>query len=689
MDKLKMHSPDLSQDNIAKLRELFPGCVTEARDEATGKPRLAVDFDQLRQELSDHIVEGPQERYRLDWPGKREALALANAPIAKTLRPCREESMNFDETKNIFIEGNNLEVLKLIQENYLGKVKMIYIDPPYNTGKDFIYSDKFKQESRDYDYQSGIRDGSGNLLFDVGKWHQNSDNYGRFHTNWLNMIYPLLRLSRNILHPEGVIFISIGDHENHNLRKICDEIYGEDNFCAQFVWNTEGNTDNQYKIKVNHEYILAYYSNIGNSDNAIGRVVDPNTPDGSNLLKGYADNNINKNNPENPPSVIELPIGFPSIEEKFTYKAKILDDEFFEVSKNEKFISDKLKHKYGIESKSGLPVKMDDMIVENYKLVKPCRVYVGMANRNKLEEFINNGCREIYDDGSPLKFYLNSNAAIRYRKENDAPRNILSVLRNLGTTEKTKTYLRKFGIHYNYPKPLGLMQYLVQIGCPNNGLVLDFFAGSGSTGEAILDANMNDGLSRQFILVQIPEPLDATKKEQKAAYDFCQENWLEPTLAEISKERLRRTGSSKLSIGNSSKIDVGFRVLKVDSSNMKDVYYRPDGLNQSDLLDMVDNVKPDRTAEDLLFQVLVDWGVDLTLPIRRETLQGKEVFFVDENALLACFDTGITEELVKELARFEPLRAVFRDSGFVSDAVKINVEQIFRLLSPATSVKAI
>lgn len=685
MDKLKMHTPDLTQDNIARIRELFPGCVTEAKA-AGGNLKLVVDFDQLQQELSGSIVEGPQERYHLNWPGKREALLMTNAPIAKTLRPADKESVDFVTTKNIFIEGDNLDSLKLLQEVYLGKVKMIYIDPPYNTGGDFIYADDFSESTEQFLARSNQKDEEGNKLV------ANTESNGRFHSDWLSMIYPRVKLARNLLADDGVIFISIGDNEVHNLRRICDEIFGEKNFCAQFIWNTEGNTDNQYEIKVNHEYIIAYYKDIEFSSTAIGCVVDPNTREDSNLWKGYADNNINKNSPENPPSIIELPAGFPSSEKDLFYPAKSVDEEFFRVVEKDKFISDSVKSTYGIESKSGLPVKLDDMDVKDYRLTKPCRIFVGMANKNKLLEFISNDCRPILDDGNPLEFYINSNAAVRYRKQNDKPRNILSVLRNLGTTEKTKNYLRKMGIFYDYPKPVGLIEYLVKIGCENDGLIIDFFAGSGTTAEAVMSCN-KDGKRRRFILVQAPEQLDPAKKEQKSAYDFCVAQGVKPNLAEISKERIRRVGLQiRESASNGKEIgDVGFRVLKVASSNMQEVYYAPDELDKKQIDLLVDNVKPDRTPEDLLFQVMLDWGVDLALPLVRQTIQGKEVFFVDGNALVACFDahSGIDEGFVKGLAKHQPLRVVFRDAGFKDSAVKINVEQIFKSLSPSTEVKCI
>ncbi len=685
MEKLKLHSPDLTQVNIEKLAQLFPNCVTEARN-VEGRVSRSIDFDVLRQVLSGSIVEGNQERYQINWPGKREALLTANAPIAKTLRPCREESLDFDTTQNLFIEGDNLDALKLLQETYLNKVKMIYIDPPYNTGSDFIYDDDFAEDGSEYLERSNQLDATGNRML------ANTEANGRFHSDWLSMIYPRIKLARNLLKDDGVIFISIGDKEVSNLKKICDEIFGDKNFCAQFVWNTEGNTDNQYEIKVNHEYILAYYKNIEFSSVAIGRVIDPNTREDSNLWKGYADNNINKNSPENPPSIVELPAGFPSSERNLFYSAKQLDKSFFETTEKDKFISDSIKEKYGLESKSGLPVKLDDMEVEEYRLTKPCRIFVGMANKNKLLEFISNGCNEILDEGMPLNFYINANAAVRYRKKNDSPRNILSVLRNLGTTEKTKNYLRRMGIYYDYPKPVGLIEYLIKIGCESDGLIVDFFAGSATTAEAVMSCN-KDGKQRRYILVQVSETLDPSKKEQKAAYDFCLSQSVPPNLAEISKERIRRAGkqlqSDQAGELDFNQLDVGFRALKVDGSNMAEVFYKPDEVKQNQLFEQVNNIREDRTSEDLLFQVLLDWGVDLALPIAKETIDGKTVYFVDGDALAACFEEGVSEEFVKLLAKREPLRVVFRDAGFASDSVKINVEQIFKLMSPATDIKTI
>lgn len=668
MEKLKCHTPDFTAENIQKLAALFPNCVVEAKD-ANGKLTKAVDFDQLRQELSTSVVEGPRERYHLDWPGKREALLAANAPIAKAFRPRRGESLDFDTTRNIFIEGDNLDALKLLQETYLNKVKMIYIDPPYNTGKDFLYDDDFRQNTATYLKRSNQDDEFGNRMV------ANTEANGRFHSDWLSMMYPRLKLARNLLRNDGVIFISIDDHEVENVRKMCGEIFGEKNFCAQFVWNTEGNTDNQYHVKVNHEYIVAYYKDIAYADDAIGHVIDPNTPKESNLWKGIADNNVNKNHPANPPAILELPKGFPSSEAKLFYPKKNIDDAFLSEAKQLGFISDDLKARYSIEHKSGLPVKLDDMVIEDHKLVTPCRIFVGMANRSKLEAFIKNNCQPIDDDGTPLKFYINVNAGVRYSRENDKPRNILSVLRGLGTTEKTKTYLKQMGIAYDYPKPVGLIEYLIKIGCEGDGLVLDFFAGSGTTAEAVTNLNGAGSGKRSFICIQLPEN-DSSATSQNS-------------LVKITKKRLVAVHDKMRETNPLFGGDLGFRVFRIDTSNMKDVYYAPDAVKQSDLVAHADNIKEDRTPEDLLFQVLVDWGVDLALPIAKETIAGNAVFFVDGNALAACFDAAISEELVKELAKRKPLRAVFRDSSYASDSVKINVEQIFKLLSPATEIKSL
>lgn len=621
MEKLKMHSPDLTQENIAKIRELLPGCVTEAADE-NGTVRLTVDFDQLRQELSDHIVEGPQERYRLDWPGKREALVLANAPIAKALLPRREESVDFDRTRNLFVEGDNLDALKLLQETYLGKVKIIYIDPPYNTGNDFIYDDDFSEGTSDYLVRSNQVDPTG------GRLVANNESNGRFHSDWMSMMYPRLRLAKNLLRDDGAIFISIDDEEVHNLRKLCDEVFGSDNFIAQFVWRARQFTDTRAKTNVStdHEYIVAYARNVGFSLRGVGR-------DESKFA-----------NPDNDP--------------RGDWMSRSI---------------------LGLATRDQRPNLHYDIVEPGSGRVFPPNPSTGWRySKEKMAELISDG-RILFpkkDNGRPREKKFRS----EMRSDFIAFRSIID---DVHTADGTQEIRSLFGSDiFPFPKPVDLLARLVEQVTSDDDIVLDFFVGSATLAQSVVQVNAADGGNRSFILVQLPETCAEQSEAYKAGFR---------TIADIAKERIRRAGIKVLEgecHPNWSK-DVGFRVLKIDTSNMQDVYYRPDEVDQKGLLDAVDNIKPDRTPEDLLFQVLVDWGVDLTLPISCETVQGKTVFFVDGNALVACFDTGITEELVKALAKREPLRVVFRDNGFVSDAVKINVEQIFRQLSPTTEVKSI
>ncbi|NDW45362.1 site-specific DNA-methyltransferase [Ruegeria sp. PrR005] len=621
MDKLKMHSPDLSQDNIAKIRDLFPGCVTEAQDEATGAVRLAVDFDQLRQELSDHIVEGPQERYRLDWPGKREALVLANAPIAKTLRPCREESVDFDSSDNLYIEGDNLEALKVLQESFLGEVKLIYIDPPYNTGRDFIYDDDFSQDAKDYLGASGQTDDEGKRLV------ANTEANGRFHSDWLSMLYPRLHLAKNLLADDGVVFISIDDNEVDNLRKLGNAVFGEANFVATIVWQKVYAPKNSAKwFSEDHDFILVFAKN---KESWFPNQL-PRTDEMEARYKNLDDD------PRGPWKAADMTA-------RNAYDAGV----YPVVSPSGRKIDGPPTGRYWAISE------------ENFKkLDADNRIWWGKDGSNvpAVKKFLS----EVSSGKTPQTLWFYGDVG----HTQDAKKTLLKYVQ----FENTENVL-------NSVKPVELLQRIVQLATTPNkrDIVMDFFSGSAPTAHAVLAQNRVDGGNRRFIGVQIAEPLRIPETKMKTIFD-------------MGRMRLVNVVNELKAEGEDVK---GFRVLKVDTSNMKDVYYRPDELKQSDLLDMVDNVKEGRTAEDLLFQVLVDWGVDLTLPIRRETVQGKTVFFVDDNALIACFDRGITEDLVKELAGHEPLRVVFRDNGFVSDAVKINVTQIFRQLSPSTEVKAI
>lgn len=658
MDKLKMHSPDLTQDNIARIREVFPECVTETRDE-NGTLKLAVDFDQLRQELSDAIVEGPQERYRLDWPGKREALLTANAPIAKTLRPCREESVDFDTTKNLFIEGDNLEALKLLQETYLGKVKMIYIDPPYNTGNDFVYEDDFAESTEEFLQRSNQKDEEGNRLV------VNSDSNGRFHSDWISMMYSRLKLARNVLSDEGAVFVSIDDGEQANLRKIGDEIFGEKNFITQLVWEKKkkgtflSNTITNVK-----EYVVVFAKNKAQFPGLIGEI-------------NHAQETYPCINASNKREVRAIP---PGIQSKYKKKNYMLP-------------------KGSTISASTMDLTLiSDLVIKDGVLAAELKIEGNWRYRQELmAEYARNGELYITQDlylrrivNEPRQKTL-KDLLPRVGEEEDASHRSID-FNNLfvdgwGSNEDGEEELREIlegKAIMDFPKPRKLIEKLCVSIRDRDAIVCDFFAGSATTAHAVMHLNAADGGTRNYIMVQLPELCDQESEAFKAGYK---------TIAEIGKERIRRAGK-KILEGECHKDwnkDVGFRVLKIDTSNLADVYYAPDAVEQQELQLQTDNIKPGRTHEDLLFQVLLDWGVDLTLPIRKDAVQGKDVFFVSEDPcdLIACFEDGISEELVKQLAQYKPLRVVFRDSGFESDAVKINVDQIFKQLSPGTEVRSI
>ncbi|HBM2878336.1 TPA: site-specific DNA-methyltransferase [Klebsiella oxytoca] len=664
MEKIIGTSPeakslDITTQNIEQLKQLFPEVFSEGK----------IDFDVLKAVLGEEIDDS-DERYNFTWNGKTKARQLSQIPSTGTLRPCKEDSVNWDTTENLFIEGDNLEVLKLLQKSYHRKVKMIYIDPPYNTGKDFVYKDNFHDNIQNYLEQTGQIDSNGNKL------STNSDTSGRYHSDWLNMIYPRLKLARNLLRDDGVIFISIGDDEQSNLKKVCDDIFGEANLLGQFIWNTQGNTDNQYNVKVNHEYVIAYYKNINHSDAAIGHVIDPNTPEESNLWKGFADNNINKNNPANPPSIIELPAGFPSSESSLFYKKKDVDNEFFEIAYRDKYISDKLKKDYNLEAKSGLPVKLDDMVVENGVLVKPCRIFVGVANKNKLLEFIRNGMTEIPDEnGEMISFYINVNAGVRYKKQREKARNILSVLRGFGTTEKNKTMLKKQGVYFDYPKPYQLIEYLLQIGCENeDGLVLDFFAGSSTTAHSLMRFNATDGGRRKFILVQLPEPVDPKSEAAKNGFKM---------ISEVSKLRIKQAPKLIAEEITPKDYDAGFKVLKLDSTNIRTWDADFDNLEQV-LQQAIKSIKEGRSSEDILYEIFLKYGYELTTPVETENVNGKTVYVVGAGALIVCLDDEITTETIEGIANLkaelapETTQIVFKDEGFADDCVKTNAIQILK-----------
>jgi adenine-specific DNA-methyltransferase len=667
MDKLKMHSPDLSQDNISKIRALFPNCVTEVKGQGkdgSANLKLAIDFDQLKQELSDSIVEGPQERYHLNWPGKREALLTANSPIAKTLRPCREESVNFDKTENLFIEGDNLEALKLLQETYLGKVKMIYIDPPYNTGNDFIYKDDFSESSDSFLVKSNQTDELMNQLT------ANQESNGRFHSDWLSMIYPRIKLAYNLLCDDGYIVVSIDDAEISNIIALMDEIFGKENQIAVLVWDKNRKNDAKF-FSVGHEYMLVYSKNKSLlKDN---KVVLREPKQGIDEAREFFSKLMTKHNKELEPVQQEWRKYFNQLPKDHPHK-KI--GRFSKVSTNGPFRDD------GNISWPGGSGPKYEVIHPITK--KPCKVPDGGWRYSKPERF----WQEV--DAGKVVFGEDEKTLPRqcrylFESEGQVMTSVHFSYAQTSAMEFEKLMGAKvFENPKNYKDISRLVKYL---NVKENEVVLDFFGGSGTTADAVLDANASDDKNRKFIIIQIPEKTPENSVARKNGFD---------TISDLSKERIRKSAKKLTeSSPNSSFVDIGFRVLKIDTSNMADVFYRPDQINQTDMFAQVENIKEDRTDEDLLFQVLLDWGVGLTLPISKQQLSSKDVFFVnaDENGegadLIACFGQDISNKLIKTLAEKQPLRVVFRDDGFANDSVKINVEQIFKQISPMTDVKSI
>ncbi|MCF6390659.1 site-specific DNA-methyltransferase [Mycobacterium sp. MBM] len=618
-----MTSPDLTEVNIEKLAELFPNVITETLD-ADGDPKKAVDFDLLRQELSDHVVEGPQERYRLDWPGKREAAFAANAPIAKTLRPIREESVDFDTTKNLFIEGDNLEALKLLQESYLGKVKLIYIDPPYNTGGDFIYDDDFAESATDYLARSGQANGEGAKLV------ANTEANGRFHSDWLSMMYPRLKLARNLLKDDGVIFISIDDNEVDSLRKLCAEVFGGHNFVAQIIWQKVFSPKNSAKwFSEDHDYILVFARN-----------KDSWVP---NQLPRTAAMDARYQNPDNDP---RGPWASSDLAARNRYDAGLYPIK----TPTGRVISGPPRGSYWRFSQERFE-----------ELARDGRIWWGNTpdSMPRLKRYL----AEVSGGRTPQTFWPYSEVG----HTQDAKRALLRYV----PFEHTENVL-------NSVKPVELIQRVLQLATDPAGddIVLDFFSGSGTTAHAVLKQNAEDGGHRRFISVQVHEKLPKP----------------EPTFDSIlgmSLTRIKNVAQELREQLGATDSDLGYRRLTIDTTNMADVLRTPDETGQQALSQLENSVKPGRSGEDLLFQVLLDWGLELTMPVTVEQLQGHEVFTVDDDALIACFESGMTPDLVRAIAKREPLRAVFRDSGFASDDARINAEQIFREISPATEVKAI
>lgn len=644
MEKLAQESVNLAEKNIDRIAALFPSAITESKD-ADGKLKRVVNFDQLKQLLSEEVVDG-DECYEFTWVGKKQSIIEGNRPIRKTLRPCKAESKDWDTTENLYIEGDNLDVLKLLQNSYLNKVKMIYIDPPYNTGNDFIYRDNFKVSKDDYEEESGLFDEEANRLF------KNSETNGRYHSDWCSMMYPRLQLARNLLTDDGVIFISIDDNEVHNLRKICDEVFGEENFVANLIWtNKEGGGSSDSKMfRLKHEYILCYSRNIDNIE------------------------------------ITGTPVG-----NEDRYK---LVDEYLEI--RGKYYLQKLgmgsiqyseSLDYPIEAPDGTRITP----IDNNKGRKACWRW----SKSKYEWGLVNGYIVIQKDRDDIwtvysKQYLNCDNEGNIITRTQRP---MGVIDEFSSTQASKLlYNMGLGDHFNYSKPIELIKYLIKR-LPDNDIILDFFSGSATTAHAVMQLNAEDGGNRKFIMVQLPEETDPNSEAYMAGYK---------NICEIGKERIRRAGKKiEEELNAKSKesglfkdeerktLDTGFRVLKMDSTNMKDVYYSPSDYNQQMLLELESNIKEDRSDIDLLYGVLLDWGVPLSLPHITEKIGGKDVHFVNDTDLVACFEEHVPEEVIRAIARRKPLRVVFRDSSFRNSPDKINVTEIFKTLSPETTIKVI
>ena len=610
MDKLRMQSSNGVEDNITKIAQLFPDCVTETVDERSGQPKHLIDFEKLKQNLSDSVISERAERYQFTWPDKSKAILLANSPVNATLRPCREDSVDFDNTQNLYIEGDNLDVLKCLKETYLHKVKMIYIDPPYNTGNDFVYEDDFAQSSEEYLANSGQFDEQGNRMF------TNAESNGRFHTDWLNMIYPRLKVARDLLTDDGAIFISIGDDEGDNLQKVCDEIFGEKNFIADICHKHRASVSNDRIISENHNHLLFYCKKVAtlfSKHKLIGE--DP-------VLEGF---NLEDERGKYKLTPVDGPGGAKKGNPHY---------EFLGVTGYWRYSKETMQAKYD----QGLIVRTTNGLQQKYYLEQ------AKLSRRTVTTW--------WDDN-----FLTSSATkqlidLMGTKTFDNPKNVNLLLRCL-------KMITKFD---------------------KDSLILDFFSGSATTAHAVMQLNSEDGGNRKFIMVQLPEKTDEKSEAFKAGYK---------NICEIGKERIRRAGKKikEESPLTTQDLDTGFRVLKLDSTNMQDIYYSPKDISQADLFSQVDNVKPDRTGEDLLFQVMLELGATLDSKIETTTVAGKTIYNVVEGYLVACFDPDVTDEVVKAIAQMQPAYAVLRDTSMKDDSTATNFEQIFKTYSPDTVTK--
>lgn len=661
-DTLDMHTPNLVDDNVKKIMALFPNCITESEDE-NGKLKKAVDFDLLRQELSQSLVEGGQERYRLDWPGKRQAILEANSPIAKTLRPARDESVNFDTTENLFIEGDNLEALKLLQESYLGQVKMIYIDPPYNTGNDFIYKDDFSEDTVDFLKRSEQIDEEGNRLVD--NFQRNSENNGRFHSDWLTMMYSRLKLARNLLRDDGVIFISIDDNEASQLKNICDEVFGSNNFIAQYIHKNNSIKNQAKLVSVSTEYIYGYAKNKSELQVHEWRIKKKGVEDISALFTKLNKSGLNLDE-------IEIEIKDMYKRPKYSHLSRWNKVDKHGVFKDSDLSREGGPRNYTIRN----PVTGDDCVIPSRGWGKS----ESELKRLQEEDLIWYG-----DPTTPpgMKDYIGKDDIV-------VPDNFFYFDNSVDTRWIKDAF--EYLVFQN-PKPLEMIKTIISMVYSEDGdIIMDFFSGSSTTAHATLQSNIEDNIDRKFIMVQIPEVLNPKDKNHKDGFEFCKKHSFEPKISEISKERIRRAGK-KIVEDNQDKegienLDIGFRVLKIDSTNMKEVYYTPDEYSQAELDNLESHIKEDRTGEDLLFQVMLDWGVPLSLPIEVKQIQGSSVYYVGIDSLVACFDT-LTTDLVDEVAKEKPLKFVSSELAIAHDQDKTNIKARFAQLSPDTQVKFI
>lgn len=636
-----MMSRDVVGGNVQKIAALFPQCVTERLDNE-GKPELAIDFDKLRAELSNEVLDEGEERYQFTWPDKRAASRLANTPTTQTLRPCREESVDFDTTQNLYIEGDNLDVLKVLRETYLGKVKMIYIDPPYNTGNDFVYNDDFAQGKGDFETQSGLFDDEGNQTIDP--MQRNTESNGRFHTDWLNMIYPRLKVARDFLAEDGAIFISLDDKEVANMIKICNEIFGEQNFVGNIIWQSRTSISNDDEISTNHNHTLIYSKNresltFGGDDIDASEYINPDK------------------DPRGPWKLVPIDANH-------------------------------------VGGDTNFPITNPKTGVDYY----PPNGRIWCYNRTTLDSLMKDGRIKfgLNDDSSPKrKLFLNE------RIEKGDKKTPSSILLDAGTTKTGTTEIMSLFDNdkvFDYPKPTSLIYRLLKYGfLRKQDIILDFFSGSGTTAHAAYLYSLNENQDIKFILIQLPEDLDRNlasasndaKKTIRFSIKMLDEIGKPHLITEIAKERIRRAGRKvKEEAGIMAQdLDIGFRVLKLDSSNMEDVYYTPDNFDGVNLFTLVDNVKQNRSSEDLLFQVMLDLGIELSATIRSEELGGRNVWNVDNGYLMACFDRDVNEATITEIAKQKPVYFVMRDASAANDNVLDNFDQLFANYSPDTTCK--